>query len=235
MTIALQSVTFRSPDPEGAAAFWGAVLNRRPERDADGILLAGEPRQVGLRFADGAPHGAQKNRLHLHLSETDRGQKDWIAACVALGGRLLGNGHIPENSYAVMADVAGDEFCVIEDGNSYLAGCGPLGEVTCEGTRSVGLFWSRALGWPLIWEEGEETAIQSPAGGTKIAWSGDPVNPMTDRQRQYFVVSVARDELDEQLMRLLALGATRPTTSRADETVLEDPDGNEFVVRTVMA
>lgn len=189
MTIALQSVTFRSPNPEGAAGFWGAVLNRHPQRDGDGILLAGASGQVGLRFAAGAPHGEEKNRLHLHLSEDERDQNESIAACVALGGRLLGNGHVPENSYAVMADVVGDEFCVIEDGNAYLAGCGPLGEVTCEGTRSVGLFWSRALGWPLVWDEGEETAIQSPAGGTKIAWSGDPVNPKTDRHRQYFVVS----------------------------------------------
>lgn len=147
---------------------------------------------------------------------------------------MLGSGHVPENSYAVMADAVGDEFCVIEDGNAYLAGCGPLGEVTCEGTRAVGLFWSRALGWPLVWEDGEETAIQSPAGGTKIAWSGDPVNPRTDRRRQYFVVSVARHELDEEVGRLIAIGATRAATGRIGESVLEDPDGNEFVVRAVI-
>ncbi|GLY39683.1 hypothetical protein Amsp01_057070 [Amycolatopsis sp. NBRC 101858] len=37
----------------------------------------------------------------------------------------------------MLADPAGYEFCVIEPGNGYLAGCGPLGELTCAGTRQV--------------------------------------------------------------------------------------------------
>ncbi|MDQ2661239.1 MAG: hypothetical protein M3Y52_05135 [Actinomycetota bacterium] len=96
----------------------------------------------------------------------------------------------------------------------------------------MGFFWSGVLGWPLVWEEGEETAIQSPAGGTKIAWSGDPVNPKADRNRQYFVLSVASDQLDDEVQRLLALGASDLGSNRTGERVLVDPDGNEFVVRT---
>jgi hypothetical protein len=38
----------------------------------------------------------------------------------------------------------------------------------CDGTRAVGCFWSSALGWPLVWERDQETAIQSPRGGTKV-------------------------------------------------------------------
>lgn len=222
---------FRSQEPQRAAEFWGAMLNRPLESDDGEILLAGESGQVGLRFAPGTPHG-EENRLHLHLADGPRDQRDTIAACLKLGARLLGNGHVPENSYAVMADAVGDEFCVIEDGNAYLAGCGPLGEVTCEGTRTVGLFWSRVLGWPLVWEEGEETAIQSRAGGTKIAWSGDPVNPKTDRHRQYFVLSVVSHQLDDEVGRLLALGASGRAISQTGETLLSDPDGNTFLVRT---
>jgi hypothetical protein len=232
VTIELESVTFRSQNPHRDAEFWGAMLNRPLHSDGGGILLAGEPGQVGLRFSAGAGHGEEKNRLHLHLSDGQRNQRDTIAASLKLGGRLLGNGHVPENSYAVMADVVGDEFCVIEDGNSYLAGCGPLGEVTCDGTRTVGLFWSRALGWPLVWDEGEETAIQSPSGGTKIAWNGEIVNPKTDRDRQYFVVSVASQQLDDEVDRLLAHGASNHAVSRRGETVLRDPGGNTFLVRT---
>ena len=76
--------------------------------------------------------------------------------------------------------------------------------------------------------------MQSRASGTKIAWSGDPVNPMTDRGRRHFVASVAREQLDGHVTRPLVLWSTRPAPTRADETVLEDPDGNESVVRTVM-
>jgi Glyoxalase-like domain len=231
MTIELQSVTFEAQDPRRAAEFWGAVLSRSLDPDSDGILLTGGPGQVGVRFVDGPPHGTEKNKLHLHLSEADRTQWDTIEACLAAGGRLLGNGHVPENDYAVLADAAGDEFCVIEDGNSYLAGCGPLGEITCEGTRAVGLFWGRALGWPLVWEEGEETAIQSPVGGTKIAWSGDPLEPRDPADRQYFFLTVPSREFDEEVGRLTSLGATVRNTVPTGEATMGDPDGNKFVVR----
>ena len=40
----------------------------------------------------------------------------------------------------MLADPEGNEFCVIEPGNSFLAGCGFLGELACDGTRQVGLF-----------------------------------------------------------------------------------------------
>lgn len=209
------------------------MLGRSSQSDVDGILVAGDSRQVGLRFAVGADHGEDKNWLHLHLTEHIRKQRDTISACVAHGGRLLGNGHVQENSYAVMADVVGDEFCVIEDGNSYLAECGPLGEVTCEGTRAVGLFWGAALGWPLVWEEGEETAIQSPLGGTKIAWSGEPVNPNAANDRQFFVLTVASDELEDEVSRLMTSGASGRATGPSGDTTLVDPDGNTFVVRAV--
>lgn len=223
---------FRSPNPPGDAEFWGAVLNRSVTSDGGVIVLPGAVGQVGIGFAAGDPHGEEKNRLHLHLADGPRDQSDTIARCLQLGGRLLGSGHVPENSYAVMADVVGDEFCVIEDGNSYLAGCGPLAEVTCDGTRTVGLFWSSVPGWPLVWDEGEETAIQSPAGGTKISWNGEIVNPRIDRHRQYFALSVPSGEFDQEVQKLLDLGAARETIERAGATVLRDPDGNTFEVRS---
>ncbi|MDQ2739223.1 MAG: hypothetical protein M3Y35_11575 [Actinomycetota bacterium] len=47
----------------------------------------------------------------------------------------------------MLADPKGNEFCVFEPGNSFLADCGFLGELAGEGTRQVGLFWAEALGW----------------------------------------------------------------------------------------
>jgi hypothetical protein len=58
---------------------------------------------------------------------------------------------------------------------------------TRAGTRQVGLFWSKALGWPLVWDRGQQTAIQSPRGGTKLAWDtwdGTPVTPKAEPSRQ---------------------------------------------------
>lgn len=232
MMLTLESVMLRSTQPARAAAFWSALLEREPREDADGILLPGSPTQIGVRFATGAAHSPLKNRVHLHLSRAERTQRQTIEAAQQAGGRLLGSGNVPAGSYAVMEDPAGDEFCVIEDNNSYLAGCGPLGEATCEGTRASGLFWSAALGWSLVWDEGEETAIQSPAGGTKLAWSGDPVDPARDPSRQAFVLVCEPDVLATELERLTSLGARVTGTSAAGTTILEDPEGVEFLLRS---
>jgi predicted enzyme related to lactoylglutathione lyase len=127
-----------------------------------------------------------------------------------------------------LSDPDGNELCVIEAGNGYLAGCGPLGEAACDGTRAVGVFWHRALGWPLVWDQDEETAIQAPAGGTKVAWGGPPVAPKHGRNRQRF--DLVTDDLEPEVARLVSLGATHITQGdgRAE---LADPDGNEFSLR----
>jgi hypothetical protein len=114
---------------------------------------------------------------------------------------------------------------VVEAGNGFLAGCGPLGEVACDGSRAVGVFWHEVLGWPLVWNQGEETAIQSPAGGTKLAWGGPPVTPKQGRNRQRFDLAAA--DLETEIARLTLLGGTR----LADVDVgveFADPGGNEF-------
>jgi hypothetical protein len=120
---------------------------------------------------------------------------------------------------------------VIEPGSSFLAGCGFLGELACDGTRQVGLFWAEALGWPLVWDEDEETAIQSPHGGTKVAWGGPPVAPKHGRNRQRFDLTAVDGDPAAEVERLLALGATRLGTAEDGAVELADPDGNEFCLR----
>lgn len=130
-----------------------------------------------------------------------------------------------------MADPEGTEFCVIEPGDRFLAGTGSLGEVTCEGTRAVGMFWRDALGWPLVWDEGEQTAIQSPLGGTKISWDTwgeSPTKPKDRRNRQRF--DLVSSDPGADIERLLSLGATREA-ELADGARLLDPDGNRFRLR----
>lgn len=226
MAITLESVLLRSPDPERSAEFWGGMTGRSFSSDSRSVLIAGTPTQVGLRFELGAVHTRDAERLHLHLSQTENTQRDRIDACIAAGATLLGSGNIPANSYARMADPVGEEYCVIEDDNRYLAGCGPLGEVTCTGTRAVGLFWGKALGWPVVWDEGEEIAIQSPQGGTKLAWDGAAPTQAQKDSGQRFVVDLGSARFDDEVSRLVSLGAT------VDDATLRDPDGVEFAVRS---
>jgi hypothetical protein len=126
-----------------------------------------------------------------------------------------------------LADPGGNEFCVIEPGNDFLAGCGSLGEFTCDGTREVGLFWRDALEWPLVWDQGKQTAIQSPQGGTKVSWDGWPAIPKTGGNRQRFDLATSEPAVEAE--RLVALGATI-LGDRDGGVGLADPDGNEFLV-----
>ena len=228
----LLAVTFEADDPAGPARFWAALLGREVIEDAGGVLLPGGDVQLGLRFVPGRAGQRGANQMHLHLTSADLDdQRHTVATAVGLGGCHVDVGQRPEEGHVVLADPAGYEFCVIEPGNDYLAGCGPLGELTCAGTRQVGLFWSKALGWPLVWDRGEQTAIQSPRGGTKVAWDGRSVAPTMERNRQRFELLPADGDQRATVESLIALGAARLGAGNDGTVVLADPDGNEFRVR----
>jgi Glyoxalase-like domain len=84
----------------------------------------------------------------------------------------------------------------------------------------------------LVWDEGEETAIQAPNGtGPKITWSGPPLGPKVGKERFHFHVAPASDvSVEGALDDLLASGATRldRTDPCASAIGLADVDGNEF-------
>lgn len=228
MTSRFVAVALDAIDPAGQAAFWGGLLGRDVVSESGGALLPGDDTQVGVRFVAAAPEQSRHNRLHLHVtSASPEDRQQTIATALSLGGRHLDVGQLPEEGHVVLADPGGSAFCVIEPGNRYLAGCGRLGELACDGTRDVGVFWHQALGWPLVWDQDEETAVQSPLGGTKIAWGGPPVSPRRGRNSQRF--HLAAEDLDAEVPRLVALGATR-LGDREGGVELADPDGNEFWV-----
>jgi hypothetical protein len=135
----------------------------------------------------------------------------------------------------VLADPEGNEFCVIGPGNKFLADCGFIGALPCDGSRQVGYFWSEALAWPLVWDEDEETAIRSPHGGPKITWGGPPVAPKAGTNRlQFGLAPAGSSDQQSEVDRLLALGATRIDlgAGAVSWVGMADPDGNEFCVLT---
>ena len=230
MSVDLRALTLDAEDPEVAAAFWGRLLGREVESDEDQLLLTGSPTQVGLGFLPETAPRVGPDRVHLHLtSDAGRSQGETVRLALDLGAVHVDVGQRPEESHVVLADREGNLFCVIAADNAYLAGTGYLGEVACDGTRDVGLFWAAALDWPLVWEQGEETAVQSPAGGTKVAWGGPPVTPRRGRARQR--LDLTTDDLGLEIERLLDLGATRVADLRSG-VELADPDGNEFLLRS---
>lgn len=219
-------------DPDRLAAFWASLLGREVVPDDRGPLLPGDDRQVGLRFVPSRAEGFLPDRVHLHLtSDSGRDQQATVDAALALGARHLDVGQLPEEEHVVLADPEGNAFCVIEAGNGFLAGCGPLGELAGDGTRAVGVFWSEVLGWPLVWDRDGETAVQSPLGGTKVAWGGPPLahRPAGVRD-QALEVAPSDGDRDALVERLLGLGATRVGTAPGGVLVLADPDGGSVRV-----
>jgi len=238
MTAHLFALCFDANDPLGLARFWSGVLGWELFDDPDdGIaLLPSDDTGFRLRFHPTQQQKTGPNQLHLHLTSTSLDdQQSTVDRALGLGGRHIDVGQLPEEGHVVLADPEGNEFCVIEPGNSFLADCGFLGELACDGSQEVGYFWSEALGWPLVWDEDQETAIQSPGGGTKLAWGGPPVAPKTGKNRLHFDLAPPVDgDQQAEVDRLVSLGATRIDIGPGEvgSVVMADPDGNEFCVLT---
>jgi hypothetical protein len=81
-----------------------------------------------------------------------------------------------------------------------------------------------------VWDQDQETAIQSPHGGTKIAWGGPPLAPKGVPNPQRFDLAPVDGDQQAEVERLVSLGATRLDTTEDNAVVLADPDGNEFRV-----
>ncbi len=229
MTARLRCVTFDAHDEARLARFWADVLGREVVEESVGSLLPGDETQLGLRFVPSDAEKVGPNRMHLHLTSTSpEDLEHTVATAVGLGARHIDVGQRPEEGHVVLADPEGNEFCVIPPGNDFLAGCGFLGEVACDGTRAVGRFWSDVLGWPLVWDQDEETAIQSSLGGTKVAWGGPPLAPKIGKNRQRLdLVAVDGDQAAE-VERLVSLGASRLEATEDGAVAMADPEGNEF-------
>src|SRR5512139_229833 len=143
------TVTFDARDPARLAQFWAGVLGREVVEDAGGALLPGGDTQLSLRFVSSRAEKMGPNRMHLHLTSASRAdQQRTVGTALGRGAGHLDVGQRPEEGHVVLADPEGNEFCVIEPGNAFLADCGFIGALNCDGSQEVGHFWSAALGWP---------------------------------------------------------------------------------------
>ena len=106
-------------DPERLAGFWCEVLGWKvldregneaieigPERGGD----SGQPVLV-LSASDDPKR--DKLRLHLDVNATDRDQADELDRLLALGARPADVGQTGAESWHVLADPEGNEFCLL--------------------------------------------------------------------------------------------------------------------------
>lgn len=107
------------------AQFWCAVLGYeiQDEDEDDGAVAIGSPQVPEGKARPGAvppmlsflpvPESkAVKNRLHIDVNPTDREQDDEVQRLLDLGARHVDIGQ-GEQSWVVLADPEGNEFCVL--------------------------------------------------------------------------------------------------------------------------
>jgi catechol 2,3-dioxygenase-like lactoylglutathione lyase family enzyme len=238
MTAHLVSLCWDANDPQRLARFWAGVLGWELADDPPGgvVLLPNDDTGFRIRFLPTERPKTGPNQMHFDLTSTSLDdQRQTVARALELGARHHDVGQLPEEEHVVLADPEGNEFDVIEPGNNFLADCGFIGALASDGSQQVGYFWSEALGWPLVWDQDEETAIRSPHGGPKITWGGPPLTRKTGKERLHFDLAPAADgDQHAEVERLVSLGATRVDIGQGDVSwvVLADPDGHEFCVLT---
>jgi predicted enzyme related to lactoylglutathione lyase len=238
MTLQLTTLTIDAYDPAGLARFWAGVLRWRVgEQDEEGVVLdPTDGTRFDLFFAVVPDTDQGVDRMHFDLSSRSvDGQHATVQRAVDLGARHIDVGQGPDAGHVVLADPEGNEFCVLEPGNRFVDYGGVLGSLTCDGSPAVGYFWSQALGWPLVWDQDDETAIRAPDGtGQFITW-GPPVIPKTGKNKMHLDIAPPIDgDQRAEVDRLISLGAHRVDIGQGDVrwVVMADPDGNEFCVLT---
>src|SRR5215813_8705321 len=111
-------------DPSGLARFWCAVLGYEVQDEDDGLVTIGSPLLTEgknhpgpvppvLTFARVPESKIVKNRLHLDVNPTDREQGGEVRRLLDLGARHADVGQTGDESWVVLADPEGNEFCVL--------------------------------------------------------------------------------------------------------------------------
>jgi hypothetical protein len=121
MACRISELVLDAHDPERLAAFWSEVLGWGvTERDAEEGWIAIGPPDVGfggpqpvIVFNDGASPKRDKVRLHIDVSPTDRDQSDELGRLLALGATPADIGQSGDETWHVLADPEGNEFCLL--------------------------------------------------------------------------------------------------------------------------
>ena len=128
MTSRLTEISLDCRDPDLLASFWTnvldwVVLHREPGlveigpagRDDAELLKAVRTGPVAptIFLAQVPEEKVAKNRIHFDVSPVDRSQDEEVERILALGATHADVGQSGEESWVVLADPEGNEFCVL--------------------------------------------------------------------------------------------------------------------------
>ncbi|MER5948000.1 VOC family protein [Streptomyces sp. NPDC001904] len=115
MPLSLHHIVIDAHDLPALARFWAAALRWRilSERDREIVIGPDETAPVGICFMPVTDPRTVKNRLHLDLTSAAEDRAAEIERLLALGARRADVGQRGDESWTVLADPEGNEFCVV--------------------------------------------------------------------------------------------------------------------------
>ncbi|MEY9964086.1 putative enzyme related to lactoylglutathione lyase [Streptacidiphilus sp. MAP12-16] len=115
MTVSLHHIVVDARDLPAQARFWAGVLDWRilSEREREVVIGPEETAPVGICFMPVTEGKTLKNRLHLDLNPGPDERDAEIERILALGARRVDIGQTGSESWTVLADPEGNEFCVL--------------------------------------------------------------------------------------------------------------------------
>jgi predicted enzyme related to lactoylglutathione lyase len=113
MASRLYSIVIDAHDAAALARFWAAVLDWKItfEEPDEVVIAKDEHTYPEIIFGPVPERKTSKNRLHIDLAPDDRDAE--VARIIALGATRAEVGHTGEETWVVLADPEGNEFCVL--------------------------------------------------------------------------------------------------------------------------
>ena len=110
MGLHIDSLVIDCKDPDRLASFWEhALASTRTQDDEDEVTIE-TPNGYRILFGKSSDEKIVKNRVHLDLVPDDRDAE--VARLEALGATRVDIGQTGEETWVVMADPEGNEFCI---------------------------------------------------------------------------------------------------------------------------
>ena len=242
MALRLVQVNFKARDDAALGRFWANALGWGISSEGPGVTNVEpvgfdwpDPTAVCIDVVAVPDPETVKYRAHLDLATTSAAHKDeLVARLLELGATHadIGQGDVP---WTVLADPEGNVFCVLEPREIY-RDTGPIATVVvnCTDPRAMARFWSEATDWTLHEVDDDHARLRSASGVgpyLELLWTE---GPETVWNRVHLDVKpYAGDDLEAEVERLRALGATDADVGQGDDVswrVLADVEGNEFCV-----
>ena len=115
MPVRLHHIVVDAHDLPALARFWTQALGWKvlSERENEIVIGTDENAPAGMCFMPVTDPKTVKNRVHLDLTSSAADRDQEIERLVALGARRVDIGQTGAESWTVLADPEGNEFCVV--------------------------------------------------------------------------------------------------------------------------